>query len=467
MAERSNRRVMVVLGVLLALSGGALHASSPPAADPTQRSTVADEAPPAGPEAALDTIDLDRSVDLALEQNPGVQAMRQRHEAMLERPEQERTLPDPMAAYSYMFRDVVTANGPSMGILELSQEFPFRGKRPLRAGVARSEAEAAEQAWRTARLNVSYEVRSVYYELYRIDRSIEIISEETRILDRLERVARARYATGIATQGDVLRVQTEQSRLEERLILLRRAREAVAAAFNAVLNRPQTEPVGPALQPPPPGVDLPPAEEMERLAREARPEILEAGRLVEASRQRIGLARRDFYPDFRISFQWNQIGSTTNPFAPNPGQDAYMVMVGVNIPIWRKKLRAAVREAEYMTAMAQSEVRDRSNVVASEVQSALAMVRARNELVALYEGTLLPQAQSSLQSAEAAYQTGKVDFLSVLDSERSILDLRLAHAMALADLGEALSALERSVGRDLNGLIMLDRPDRSPNGELQ
>jgi outer membrane protein, heavy metal efflux system len=461
MAERINRRIATLLGVLLVSPWGTVHASSPLAPDPSLPTVAAAETPAAAPDAA---IDLDGSIEIALESNPGVQAMRQRYEGMLERPEQERALPDPMVAYAFMFRDVVTANGPSEGILELSQEFPFLGKRPLRAGISRAEADAAEQAWRTARLQVAYEVRSAYYELYRIDRSVEIVLQEADVLDRLERVARARYATGLATQGDVFRAQTERTRLEERLVLLRREREAVAARFNAALNRPQTEPVGSARKPPPPVIELPPEDELERLAREARPEILEAGRLLEASRQRIHLARRDYYPDFRVTFQWNRIGSTTNPFAPNPGQDAYMAMVGVNIPIWRKKLRAAVRESESMTAMAQSEVQDRSNMVGSEVHAMVAMFRARGELVALYERTLIPQAQSSLLAAEAAYQTGRVDFLSVLDSERSILDLRLAHAMALADLGEAISGLERAVGRDLSDLVTLNRTASSPDG---
>ncbi len=72
--------------------------------------------------------------------------MAREYEAMLEMPAQAGGLPDPMVAYSFMLADVETANGPSMGMLELSQEIPFRGKRRLRAGVSRLQAGAAEQA---------------------------------------------------------------------------------------------------------------------------------------------------------------------------------------------------------------------------------------------------------------------------------------------------------------------------------
>jgi cobalt-zinc-cadmium efflux system outer membrane protein len=404
-------------------------------------------------------------VSAAVEANPGVQALRRRYEAMLERPAQERALPDPMAAYAFMFRDVVTANGPVMRSVEVSQEIPFPGKRRLRAAVSEAEAEAAEQAWRSARLEVAYRVRSAYYELLRIDRSLDTLRQEAEVLDRLERAAAARYSAALASQGDVLRAQTERSRIEERRILLRHERDAAAARWNAVLDRPQSDPVGRALDPPSPAP--PPApEEVERTARESRPEVREAARLVAAGRQRIDLARRDFFPDLRLSFQWNQIGPTLNPFAPEPGRDAFMLMAGVNLPIRRGKLRAAVREAEAMTAMAESEERERGNQAAAEARAALALLRARGELAALYERTLIPQAESSLRSAESAYQTGRMDFLSVLDSERAVLDLRLAHAVALADLGEARAGLERAVGRELGDLVASARPE-SPEGGVR
>ncbi len=408
-----------------------------------------------------DPIDLTSAVSGAMEVNPRVRALRLRYEAMLDRPEQESALPDPMLSYGFMFEDVVTTNGPITGVLEISQEIPFHRKRPLRGGISRLEAEAAESAWRAARLDVALEVRAAYYDLFRIDRSLEIVAEEADLLDRLEQVARARYAAGLAGQGDVLRAQTEHSLIEERLLLLRRDREGVAASFNALLDRDAGAAVGPALDPPDPAIVLPGDEALYEAARAARPEITEAKSLVEAGTLRERLMRRDYLPDFRVGVQWNRVDETANPFAPDPGQDGYMLTLGVSVPIWRGRLRAGVREAEAMTESARSEVLDRTNRATSEVRAILAAVRAQRGLATLYASTLVPQAESTLEAAEAAYQAGTSDFLGVLDSERRLLELKLSHVEALAELGGTLAALERAVGLDLETIAAVPGPEAS------
>ncbi len=371
-----------------------------------------------------------------------------KYEAMLERPEQARAFPDPMVAATLMVEDVVTANGPSMMMLEIAQEIPFAGKRALKAEVSRREAEVAERAWRTARLDVAWRVRAAYYEIFRIDASIAIVRQEAEVIDRIERSARARYATGGASQGDVLRAQTERSMIEERLLMLRREREAAAAMFNEALDRPQTIPVGRAVVPPELDLHLPPDEELFDQARRTRPEVDEARRMVAAEESRKALARRDFYPDFRVGVGWNQIGDTENPFAPDPGQDAILITVGINVPLWQGWRRAQVAEAGLMAAAAEREVHERGNDAEAQVRSVLGAVRLQRDLIALYDSTLIPQAESTLRAGEAAYGNGRGDFLSVIDSERALLTLRLGRAVALGELGASLAALDRALGRE-------------------
>lgn len=396
-----------------------------------------------------DPIDLQRAVSIAIETNPSVRAMKLRYEAMLETPRQQEALPDPMLSYTYMFSDVVTANGPSTTIVEASQAFPYPGKRRLRADVSRAEAEAARQAWLTGRLAVGHRVHGAYYDIFRVDRSIEIVREEAKVLERLERVARSRYATGLVSQGEVLQAQTERSRIEERLLKLREEREDAAAQFNSALGRPQSEPVGRAVEMHDVPDGLPSEEELYRIARERRPEVAEARKMADAGRSMESLARRDYYPDFRVGLRWNQIGPAETAVAPDSGKDAWMVTLGVSIPLWRGKLDAARKEALSMTASAESEVVARGILVETDVRSALAAVRARRDLLQLYESTLIPQADSSLQAAEAAYQSGRTTFLSVLDSERSLLDLKLARAVTLGELGRAVAMLEEAVGLEV------------------
>jgi outer membrane protein TolC len=69
--------------------------------------------------------------------------------------------------------------------------------------------------------------------------------------------------------------------------------------------------------------------------------------------------------------------------------------------------------------------------------------------VELYRTTLLPQAEQSLRVAEAAYQSDRIDFLNLLDSDRTLVDFRLEYFRNLAEYGKNVAHLERALGVDL------------------
>jgi outer membrane protein TolC len=56
----------------------------------------------------------------------------------------------------------------------------------------------------------------------------------------------------------------------------------------------------------------------------------------------------------------------------------------------------------------------------------------------LFENALIPQAEESLRSTEAAYETGQLGVLDLLDSERVLLNVRLVNARYYSDFLLAL-----------------------------
>jgi outer membrane protein TolC len=70
----------------------------------------------------------------------------------------------------------------------------------------------------------------------------------------------------------------------------------------------------------------------------------------------------------------------------------------------------------------------------------------------LLRTTLLPQSEQTLELSRVAYQTDRVDFLALIDSQRTVLDARLNYYRALNDRELALADLTRAVGADIPGL---------------
>jgi outer membrane protein TolC len=81
-------------------------------------------------------------------------------------------------------------------------------------------------------------------------------------------------------------------------------------------------------------------------------------------------------------------------------------------------------------------------------------------LVALYRRTVLPQALATVTSSQAAYRTGSVDFMTLLDAQMSVNRYQQELVRLEAELGQALAELEMMTATILIG----DDPSRDTPG---
>src|SRR4030065_2248587 len=86
------------------------------------------------------------------------------------------------------------------------------------------------------------------------------------------------------------------------------------------------------------------------------------------------------------------------------------------------------------------------NLVALDVQDAYIRLKTKERIFELYKNSILPQAQQSLQAATQSYQTEKVDFLTLLESERTLKDIQLGYYQALVDYQEVFANLYQAGG---------------------
>jgi outer membrane protein TolC len=152
------------------------------------------------------------------------------------------------------------------------------------------------------------------------------------------------------------------------------------------------------------------------------------------------LARREYWPNFMLSYTHRKM----------PEMQNWDAMVSFNVPLyfWRKeKLRVQEADANYQ--MAAASLQSMRNMVRAEVESAFYKVEQAGRSVRIFQNTVVPQAEQSLMASRAAYENNKTDFLMLLDSQRTLRDLKLAAHQALADFGTRLAELERAVGAEL------------------
>ena len=163
------------------------------------------------------------------------------------------------------------------------------------------------------------------------------------------------------------------------------------------------------------------------------------------------LAKKQYWPDLKLGLNYVLVGDRKDPAGIlNPpqdnGNDAIGVIASINLPIWFPKLRAGVDEArlkEYRARAAYARQEDR---ILFEVQDAFINLESLREQLDLYRRALIPQAEQSLQSSEAAYTTGKLSFLELLDSERFLLHVRYGYAKVKSGYLIGLADMERALG---------------------
>jgi outer membrane protein TolC len=157
----------------------------------------------------------------ALTQNPDIQTARKRLEAKAFQVPQAASLQDPMMGITAFPESVQTAAGQQELLMSVSQKFPWYGKLRARSDVAELDAQVVRAQLSAVELSVIEEVKQAYYELYFVQRAIQITEADRKLLNDLTRIAESKYRTGAVSQQDVLRAQLEVSNLDNQLIRLR------------------------------------------------------------------------------------------------------------------------------------------------------------------------------------------------------------------------------------------------------
>ena len=401
--------------------------------------------PALGPPARAqtpDTLRLDAVLGAVYAGNPTLHAARLDARALAQRGDQVGALPDPTASVMVAPYPVYSARGTLRSQWRVEQPFPWPGTLGLRRDAADAGAEAGRYRAEAVALDLAQAATDAYAALYRAQEAAEIVRAFQVRLDAFAEAAAVRYEVGRGPQGAVLQVQLERQRLGERLLEIDRRREAAVQVLARLLDRPGLAVAGRVVAEAPP---LPDGAALDALALGLRPELAAAAAAVAQAGAEVALAEKAFYPDLGLGVVYTDVGDSRVP-ASADGRDAFGVMASVRIPLQRGRLRARLEEARLRREAAEARARATETEVQTQVADALSAARREAETVALYEGTLLPQAETTVESALAGYTTGAVDFLAFLDAERARFGVQLGYADALARQFAAAADLTRALG---------------------
>ncbi|SPF43028.1 Outer membrane efflux protein [Syntrophobacter sp. SbD1] len=389
-------------------------------------------------------ITLEELIKAAAENNPEIKSSAQAAAASKARIPAAGTLPDPTVKFETMGNlippTLMKGDPSSARTYGIEQEIPFPGKLGLRENIASVEAESQRHNLELVNFKVISELKQAFFDLYLVNKTIDVLFKNKELLDNFENIAESRYKVGQTSQQDVLKAQVEISKVLDRLLSQGEKKRIAEAKINSLLYRPAETPVGrPA--------EFKKAElaysleDLTQLAQSNSPALKVSESEVSRKGQEVELARKEFYPDFAAGFTF---------FEREENPNMYGLMVSAKLPLyfWRKQ-QPELDAAKLNLSSATNTRESTLSTLRYQVREAYTTAATSEKLANLYVSAIVPQSNLALNSAVANYQVGKIDFLQLIDASVSLLEYQLKYYEAMAQFHKALAQLEPLVGVEL------------------
>jgi outer membrane protein TolC len=449
---------------------------------------------------------LEEYLTTAGQNNPSLKAKYNEYYSALEKVPQAGALPDPQLTFSmFIGRDGLYMErfmGQQLSEINMMQMLPWVGSLDAAKNEATFMAQMKFAAFQEARITLYHDVRSAWYKLYQVDQELKLLEAEKEILQTYEQLALTRFKTGTSgsatpissnttasgsanqpsssgmngmgmgsgsttitsaptstgmggMQGgssgsmvDVLLVQLQIKELETRTEMLKASRKPLELRFNNLLNRSSSEPI--RIADTLTAVSLPaslsiiqdsviqnhPMVKMYTWDEKAR----EAQQLMATLMGRpmigVGLSYMVFRPRYDEMLMENM-----------GGENMFMPMVTMTLPIYRKKYTAQRKEAEYLQQSATQNKEAAKLDLLSELESLLYEYENNNRRLNLLQDQIAITHQG-IRLITTAYSTGGTSLEDILRLRQSLLSYQQQQISALTLQHITVSGITKLMGMD-------------------
>ncbi len=378
----------------------------------------------------------------AAKNNPELAAKFSEYNASLQVIPQVKALPNPQIAFGYFIMPVETRTGPQQLKISASQFFPWFGTLKAKESGAVQFAKANYEAFEQAKSKLFLNVRTSYYTLYYLQKSIKITKENLDILKSFKKLAAVKVEIGKASATDELRIDMELAELENKLSLLKDTYYNEQVKFNKLLN-----------------IDKESLIEISEIEETVfdfnRQVVLDSIKANNHDLKTLNFkinsldylktaAQKDGMPKFSIGADYTFIGTGANNLA---GTDAFLIpKVGISIPINRKKYKAKVSEVQYRQDALNKKKENTENLLETALETVFKNFSDAERRVKLYKNQY-DIAKRTLRLLENEYAVSSVNFEEILRMERKVLNYSLAKEKALSDNEKAKANIYFLIGK--------------------
>jgi cobalt-zinc-cadmium efflux system outer membrane protein len=323
--------------------------------------------------------------------------------------------------------------------IQLSQLIELGDKRSKRTKLASMEQELAGWDYEAKRLDVFTEVAKAFAEVLAAQEGLELSQELLQVSEELLDTVSKRVNAGKDSPLEQTKAMVSLSNIkiqrQKAIQYLEFARKQLAATWTG--KKPKFESAAGRLDS---LSEIPSIEELTDLI-EQNPDV--ARWLVEIDKDKaaLELEKAKAISDITLKGGVQRFNET----------DDNTILFGISIPLpISDKNQAGKLQARYELARAREEQR------AAYTRVQMKLVRAYQALSSAYteatelEKNVLQGAEGVFEASKTGYEQGKLDYLNVLDAQRTLFEARVRYIESLASYHAAKADVERLIGRQID-----------------
>jgi cobalt-zinc-cadmium efflux system outer membrane protein len=398
--------------------------------------------PPAAARPAGPLITLDQALQMALTNSPAIKAARTQIQQNQAQEITANLRPNPTLAWDSQFIPIFSGDF-STDTLNNLQQFDIgvgylfeRGhKRQNRLRAARDQtAVTAAQVADTER-TLSFNVAQQFINALLANSTLQFAIEDLNSFQETVKISEQRYKAGDISEGDYLKIKLQMLQFQTDVSSARVAKVQALGSLRQLVgyaNLPHDYDVAGDLDFQPLKASL---ADLQVKALAGRPDLKAAQKGVTAANSQISLAKANGKVDVNAQASYSHVS----------GASSTSLFFSVPLPFFDRN-QGEIARTRYALTQAEQTEKSTEDTVMTDVANAYEAARSNQDVVQLYLGGYLKQAQDSRDISQYAYKGGAATLLDFLDAERSYRSTQLAYRQALAAYMLSLEQLRQAVG---------------------
>ena len=350
--------------------------------------------------------------------------------------------------------------------LDLSYEIDFWGRIRRSFEATNEQARASVADYENVLLTLKADMAQDYFSLRALDTQRDLLDRTVEIRKKALDLTTARFQGGASSELDVAQAETELHSVQAQALDIGVQRAKLEHAIAVLVGKPASSfSIAPRPQkasevPPPIPAGLP-SDLLER-----RPDVASAERLMASANARIGASQAAFFPAVKLVGDFGfESKNITNIFSWS--SRSWGFGPEVSLPIFDGAANTAnLRNARASYDEAAANYRQQVLVAFADVEDGLSGLRILSE-EADAQGKTVASAQKASDISEQRYKQGLVNYLQIVDAERTLLDNQRQATVVQGQRFVTAVLLVKALGGGWNDATLLPYGDPRPGEKPQ